>query len=154
MTQEDNQESQPFLFIPMVNIHPILAIHAMSVELKALENNKTWEIIHLHGKKFIKCRSDETLKRYKAKHSVKGYDQEYRIKCETLLLLLPGAHLLDHLLLQTIIHFTNECQFFLNVSFFNIQFTNFYASHDTLTYLIQLLTFTLAKFDSYIKIKT
>lgn len=57
---------------------------AMENELKALEENKTWEIVELLqrkkaiGNKWVykaKFNSDETLERYKARLIAKGYNQ-------------------------------------------------------------------------------
>ncbi|KAL8097768.1 hypothetical protein AgCh_030767 [Apium graveolens] len=63
-------------------------IHAMDLELKALEKNNTWDLVSLpKGKKMICCkwvfkvklRSDSTIERYKARLVAKGFTQKYGI---------------------------------------------------------------------------
>lgn len=63
-------------------------VKAMDQELKALSDNKTWEVVDLPlGKKAIGCKwvykvklnSDGTLQRYKARLVAKGYTQEFGI---------------------------------------------------------------------------
>ena len=66
-------------------------IKAMNEEMKALEKNRTWEIVEKpRGKKPVGCRwiytvkykSDGTLDRYKARLVAKGYTQTYGIDYE------------------------------------------------------------------------
>ena len=61
---------------------------AMNVEMKALEQNKTWEMLSLpQGKKTVGCKwafsvkykEDGTLERYKARLVAKGYTQTYGV---------------------------------------------------------------------------
>ena len=66
-------------------------VQAMDEEMKALEKNRTWEIVERPGgKKPVGCRwiytvkhkSDGTLDRYKARLVAKGYTQTYGIDYE------------------------------------------------------------------------
>lgn len=56
----------------------------MNIELEALQQNNTWTLVQLHaGHKpidcrwvyKIKCNSDDTIERYKARLVTKGYNQ-------------------------------------------------------------------------------
>lgn len=57
----------------------------MEDEIRALENNQTWEMIDLPGKKPIRCKwaykvklkANGELERYKARLVAKGYNQQY-----------------------------------------------------------------------------
>ena len=60
-------------------------VKAMKVEMEALENNKTWDLVQLpKGKKLVGCKwvftpkynSDGSLERYKARLVAKGFTQE------------------------------------------------------------------------------
>ena len=63
----------------------------MKVEMEALENNKTWDLVQLpKGKKLVGCKwvftpkynSDGSLERYKARLVAKGYTQTYGVDYE------------------------------------------------------------------------
>ena len=62
--------------------------HAMNVEMQALQQNKTWELVDLpNGKKTVGCKwvfsikykEDGSLERYKARLVAKGYTQTYGV---------------------------------------------------------------------------
>lgn len=66
-----------------------LWVKAMTKELKALDNNNTWDIVDLPlGNKSIGCKwvykaklnADGTLERWKARLVAKGFTQQYGIK--------------------------------------------------------------------------
>lgn len=64
----------------------------MQVEMEALQQNETWNIVSLtKEKKTVRCKwvftvkhkADETIHRYKVRLAVKGYTQTYDIYQET-----------------------------------------------------------------------
>ena len=79
------------IFVPRTPYEALQSFHwkeAMNEEMKALLHNDTWEIVDLHKGKTpvscrwvfnLKCKSDVSLDRHKARLVARGYTQTYGI---------------------------------------------------------------------------